>query len=120
MVVEDDPFTFEVLSEVLTFFGAKIILAASVAEALVALKTSKPDVMVSDIAMPGEDGYSLMRKVRQLGSDQGGDVPSIALTAYASDGNIKSALAAGFNAHIAKPLNMYQLGKAIAKLAKPS
>ena len=118
MIVEDDPKTREVLTEALNSFGAKTVAFDSVAEALTAFEKVKPDVLVSDIAMPGEDGYSLMRKVRALGANLGGDVPALALTAHATAEDAKRALSAGFHSHMTKPFDTFVLGHAVAKLAR--
>ena len=67
--------------------------------------------------MPGEDGFSLIRKIRKLGPDRKGDVPSLALSALATEGDVKKILAAGFNSHMAKPFNMLHFGRVISELA---
>jgi CheY-like chemotaxis protein len=77
----------------------------------------KPDLLVSDIAMPGEDGYSLIRKVRALNAEQGGQIPALALTAYARAEDRTRAIAAGFQLHIAKPVNPEELAAVVANLA---
>ncbi len=118
MIIEDEPRTLEVLSEALVSFGAKTVLCASVAEALTAFEKSKPTILVSDIAMPGEDGYSLIRKIRELGPKKNGDIPSLALTAYATERDVKRALSAGFDSHMAKPFDTFRLGHVVAELAK--
>ena len=120
MIVEDDPSTREGLSQTLTAFGAKTIQCSHVSEALDQLTKTKIDVLVSDIAMPGEDGYSLIHKMRALGPDQNGDVPSLALSAYATEGDVKKSLSAGFSSHMAKPFDAFVLGHTIAQLAKKS
>ena len=120
MIVEDESSTREALSEVLNSFGAKTLPCSTVTEALAALEKFKPDVLVSDISMPGEDGYSLIRKIRDLGPERCGDVPSLALTAYATAGDVKRTLSAGFDSHMAKPFDSLRLGHAVAKLAKRS
>ena len=118
MIVEDEPRTLEVLSETLISFGAKTLPCGTVAEALVAFEKFKPDILISDISMPGEDGYSLIRKIRSLGVERCGDVPSLALTAYATAGDVKRALSAGFDSHMAKPFDSFRLGHIVAALAK--
>jgi CheY-like chemotaxis protein len=77
----------------------------------------KPDVLMSDIAMPGEDGYSLISKVRSLPREEGGDIPAAAFSAYARDEDRKRALDAGYQMHIAKPVSSGQLVTMIARLA---
>lgn len=118
MIVEDDPCTMEALSETLTSFGAKTVSCATVHVALDSFAKEKPDVLVSDIAMPGEDGYSLIRKIRELGPKRNGGIPALALTAYATKKDVERALSAGFNSHMAKPFDTYRLGHELAKLAK--
>lgn len=118
MVVEDDTKTLEVLIETLNSLGAKTIPCSSVAEALVAFDKLKPDILVSDIAMPGEDGYSLMNKIRKLDPSRGGQVLALALTAYASHEDIERAMFAGFQSHMAKPFDTLRFGRAVAELAK--
>jgi len=118
MIVEDDPSTMEALNETLTSFGAKTIQCGNVSAALNSFAKAKPDVLVSDIAMPGEDGIGLIRKIRELSHQQNGDIPSLALTAYAKEDDIRNALSAGFTSHMAKPFDTLQLGRAVLKLAK--
>jgi CheY-like chemotaxis protein len=118
MVVEDDPSTMETLCETLRSFGAKTIACATVPQALSEFAKEKPDVLVSDIAMPGSDGYCLIRKIREFSPQKNGDIPALALTAYATEGDIKLAMAAGFNFHMSKPFDTFRLGRAVAKIAK--
>ena len=82
------------------------------------LKRTQADVLVCDIAMPGEDGYSLLKRIRKLDARQGGRVPAIALTAYAGGNDVAKALAVGFQKHMAKPVDSVDLVKAILELAK--
>lgn len=117
LVVEDEPSTLDALTEALNSFGASTIATKSAPEALNKFESSKANVLVSDIAMPGEDGYSLIRKIRALGSDQGGGIPALALTAYATIDDANRAMGAGFNAHMAKPFDTVCLGRAVAELA---
>jgi len=78
---EDDPYTLEMLKVILQNRGAEVITALSAADALKALERSRPDVLISDIAMPDQDGYELIEEVRQRGPERGGDIPAAALTA---------------------------------------
>jgi signal transduction histidine kinase len=117
LVVEDDEDTRELLVRALERGGAQIEEAGSVAEALAALDRGLPDVLVSDIGMPGEDGYSLIRRLRARSRDQGADLPAAALTAYARSEDRAQALQAGFNAHIAKPVDPGELVVIVARLA---
>jgi len=120
LIVEDQPATREVLYEILISFGATVMACASVSDALAAFGGFKPCVLISDIAMPVEDGYDLIRKVRKLGRSRNGNIPSIALTAYATEVDKKRALSAGFDLHMTKPFDNFGLGHAVAKLAHTS
>ena len=104
LVVEDDPDTQELLKTVLRQHGAEVVAVDSAAAALAELERAKPDVMVSDIAMAGENGYELIRKVRSLTPAKGGHVPAVALTAYAGATDRRRALLAGFQTHLSKPV----------------
>jgi CheY-like chemotaxis protein len=97
---------------------AKVFAVGSASEALDAVSRFNPDVLVSDIGMPLEDGYSLIRKVRHLPADQGGQIPAIALTAYARSEDRMKAIAAGFQIHIPKPVEPAELVTVVASLAK--
>jgi CheY-like chemotaxis protein len=113
--VDDDPNTREMLQEALQRAGAVVESAASAPEALNKLQSFQPDVLLSDIGLPEEDGYDLMRKVRALSTANGGDIPAVALTGYARDQDFKAALAAGYQAFVAKPVNLDELSSAILK-----
>jgi len=113
--VDDDPNTREMLQEALQSAGAVVESAASAPEALNKLQSFQPDVLLSDIGLPEEDGYDLMRKVRALSTANGGDIPAVALTGYARDQDFKAALAAGYQAFVAKPVNLDELSSAILK-----
>jgi CheY-like chemotaxis protein len=89
----------------------------SAAEGLAALASDHPDVVLCDLAMPGEDGFSVIRKVRALGPDQGRTVPVVALTAYAERETVRRCLDAGFDAHLAKPMDVPVLARLIVELA---
>jgi signal transduction histidine kinase len=105
VLVDDASDDREVLSSLLRESGAEVIEAASAEEGLAAIRRVRPDLVVSDIAMPQEDGYSLLRKLRDLPRDLGGLTPAIALTAYAAENDRLRALEAGFQAHLAKPVD---------------
>jgi CheY-like chemotaxis protein len=96
---------------------AQVIAVSSAPEALVVLQKFQPDVLVSDIGMPQEDGYSLIRKIRALPGEQGGRTPAVALTAYARAEDRTKALNAGFQLHVAKPVNPTELAAVVANLA---
>jgi len=114
LVVDDEHDTREILSVMLTRYGAEIRTAGSAPEAMEVFGQWRPDVLVSDIGMPVEDGYVLIKKIRALPPENGADVPAIALTAYASAQDKKTALAAGFQRHLAKPVEPVALAKNVA------
>ncbi|HEY9737450.1 MAG TPA: PAS domain S-box protein, partial [Trichocoleus sp.] len=118
LVVDDEADTRELVTVVLQEYGAKVKSAASAAEALALLDQGQVDLLLSDIGMPGMDGYTLLRQVRSRAPEQGGQVPAIALTAYASTSDEQQALAAGFQQHIAKPVEPEKLVRAIHALLK--
>jgi PAS domain S-box-containing protein len=117
LVVDDEPDTLDFLVAVLEGCGAEVTAASSAAEAFRLLKEVKPDVLVSDIGMPDEDGYALIRRVRQLEDDEGGRTPAIALTAYAREEDRRKAIRAGFQAHMTKPVEPSELAEVVASLA---
>ncbi|MCX7593471.1 MAG: response regulator [Fischerella sp.] len=105
LVVDDDDDSRFYISTVLEADGASVTTVASAAKALEVIPHLQPDVLVCDIAMPIEDGYSLIRKVRALTPESGGDVPAIALTAYTDSEDRARALEAGFQRHVGKPVD---------------
>jgi signal transduction histidine kinase/ActR/RegA family two-component response regulator len=117
LLVDDEPEAREIISTVITRTGAEVTACESASEALAALLEWKPDVILSDIAMPDEDGYSFIGKVRSLPREKGGATPAAALTAYARDVDRRQALAAGYQMHIAKPIAANQLVNIVARLA---
>ncbi len=117
LLVEDDADARETLALLLEQCGAQVVSASSAGEALKALARALPDVLVSDIRMAGEDGYDLIRKVRGLPLERGARVPALALTAYAGAEHARKALAAGFEAHVAKPVAAAELLRRVAWLA---
>jgi two-component system CheB/CheR fusion protein len=122
LLVDDDAGLREAVAALLGGTGAVVRSAESAAEALAALTEFAPDILLSDIAMPGEDGYSLIRRVRALGAEQGGNVPAIALTALAGDNDRQRVLAAGFQGYLSKPVDLDQLAEALlgqAPIASP-
>jgi PAS domain S-box-containing protein len=116
LVVDDEPDSREFVAFVLEQAGADVMTATTADKALITLIQSKPDVILSDIGMPEVDGYMLMQQVRALPPDQGGQVPAIALTAYAGDFNQQQALQAGFQQHVSKPVEPEVLIRAITSL----
>ncbi len=118
LVVDDDCDSRDFLIFVLEQYGAFAISVASTSEALETLKQFKPDILISDIGMPIEDGYSLIRQVRSLSPEQGANIPAIALTAYAGEMNQQQALVAGFQKHISKPIEPSMLVQVISGLVR--
>ncbi|MEW6496871.1 MAG: ATP-binding protein, partial [Cyanobacteriota bacterium] len=116
LIVDDEADARELLSTLLNFHGADVQAAASAGEALEMLQTWKPDLLISDIGMPQEDGYTLIRKVRALASEASSQLPAIALTAYAREEDRIHALEAGFQQHLSKPIDPSELVNAIAQL----
>ncbi|MBD2108619.1 ATP-binding protein [Nodosilinea sp. FACHB-13] len=116
LLVDDEMDTRDVFSFLLEQAGAEVVAVASAAAALTALTQLKPDLLLSDIGMPNTDGYQLMRQIRTLPPEQGGTIAAIALTAYAGELDQQQALAAGFQLHLAKPVEPKDLMKAIATL----
>ncbi|MFQ4137652.1 PAS domain S-box protein [Nodosilinea sp. PGN35] len=119
LVVDDEADMRELASFILTQAGAQVATAASAIQALSQLNQSVPDLLLCDIGMPEMNGYALIQQIRQRRRDQGGNLPAIALTAYAGEINQQQALAAGFQRHLAKPIEPDLLVKAIATLVKP-
>ncbi len=116
LVVDDEPDARDLLHLVLEGAGADVKTASSAAEAFAIVQRFRPDVIVSDIAMPEEDGYGLMRRIRELHPERGGGIPTIALTAYARADDKAKALGAGFTTHIGKPVRPEDLLSTIADL----
>ncbi len=117
LVVDDDPDSREVVREVLEQAGALVAVASSTHEALRSIAAGPPDVLLSDLGMPEEDGYQLMRRVRALDPASGGGVPAAALTAYTQAEDRRAALDAGFQGYLSKPIDPAELTAAVAKLA---
>jgi CheY-like chemotaxis protein len=117
VVVEDEGDAREMLAAALRECGAEVREAGSAREALALIAETRPDVLISDIGLPDHDGYDLMRKVRALGPEHGGAVPAIALTGYADLEDSHAALRAGYQVHVAKPIDVPLLAQAVANLA---
>jgi CheY-like chemotaxis protein len=98
LLVDDEADAREVVAGILRHYGATVVSVATVADAVARLREGRIDVLLTDIAMPGQDGYDLIRRVRKLG------VPAAALTAFATDEDRRKALAAGFQVHLSKPV----------------
>ena len=120
LVVDDEEDTREMLVLLLEAQGAQVFQASSAAEGRHKLQVERPDVLLSDVGMPSEDGYAFIESVRALPREAGGDVPAIALTAYARSGDRTQALAAGFHSHIAKPVEPRELSAIITALVRHS
>lgn len=117
LVVDDQPDARDLIRRVLEDFDAEVFTAATADEALALLQANKPDVLVSDIGMPGTDGFELLRKIRAVGEDRGGRVPAIALTAFARSEDRIRALRAGFLVHVSKPVDPSELVATVASIA---
>ena len=118
LVVDDEPDTRELLKQGLEYCGAKVNVVGSAAEALEALKVSIPDILISDIGMPGTDGYDLIKEIRRLPSPRGGKVAAIALTAYTRIEDRLQALRAGYDMHVPKPVELTELVAVAASVAR--
>jgi PAS domain S-box-containing protein len=116
LIVEDDSSTRETLTQIFELAGGDVREADGPATAMQVLDEFKPDLLVCDIAMPGEDGISLLRRIRARGAEHGGDVRAIALTAFAGEDMRKRTLAAGFQEHLVKPINVDQLLDTVSHL----
>jgi len=117
LVVDDEADSRDLVSAILKRCGGKVKSCKSAAEALKTFRAWKPDILVSDIGMPVEDGYSLIQKLRKQRLKLAREIPAIALTAYATDDDCARALSAGFQVHIAKPIEPETLVKSIAGAA---
>jgi PAS domain S-box-containing protein len=119
LIVDDEEDAREAMAIGLRRQGARVITASSANEAVAVLVRERPQVLVTDIGMAGEDGYALLRKVRTLPFEQGGATPAIALTGYANQQDRVDALRAGFHMHVPKPLTPAELAAAVASLVAP-
>jgi CheY-like chemotaxis protein len=117
LVVDDEDDARTLVMGILEAHGAEVVAAGSVAEALREVSASAPDVIVSDIGMPGEDGYSLIRKLRLLTKHHSRPIPAVALTAFARSEDRTRAMLAGFHSHVAKPVEPDELLAVVATLA---
>jgi CheY-like chemotaxis protein len=118
LIVDDNEDAVVLTSIILEAYGIQAITAASVSEALEMFLEAKPEMLICDLAMPGEDGYSLIRKIRNLEPEQGGQIPAIALTASARDEDRSLSIEAGFQVHLAKPIEPDELVRVVAVLAR--
>lgn len=120
LIVDDEADTRELLKQGLEYCGAKVSVAGSAAEAIDSLIATVPDILISDIGMPGIDGYGLIRQVRGLPSNKGGRVAAIALTAYTRIEDRLQALRAGYDMHVPKPVELTELVAVAASVARRS
>jgi len=120
LVVDDEKDIREAMAIGLRRYGARVATASSASEALDTLERERPQMLVADIGMPGEDGYALLQKVRALPAERGGATPAIALTAYASPQDRLDALRTGFQMHVPKPVTPAELAIAVAGLVAPA
>jgi len=116
LLVDDQPDARRFLEVTLQRCGARVIAVASASEAFESIQNDRPDLMLSDIGMPDEDGFSLIRRVRKLTPKKGGVTPAVALTAFAGAEDRSAVLRAGFQAHLPKPADLAQLIAVIAEL----
>jgi chemotaxis methyl-accepting protein methylase/signal transduction histidine kinase/chemotaxis response regulator CheB len=119
LVVDDDLATREAVADMLKGMGAQVLMAGSASEALTTVREFRPQVLLCDIAMPGEDGYTFIRKLRTFGPAEGGETPALALTALTAEGDQQRSLAAGFQMHLTKPVDLRRLSEAVVRLAAP-
>jgi signal transduction histidine kinase/CheY-like chemotaxis protein len=117
LVVDDEPDAREMLKRVLEMRGARVVIAANGMQAIEMLRRERPEVIVSDVGMPELDGYEMIRLVRSLPPEQGGRTPAIALTAFARSEDRRRAMLAGFQVHIAKPVEAAELIATVANLS---
>jgi CheY-like chemotaxis protein len=117
LTVDDKQESLDLVSVVLERRGAHVFTALSAAQGLDMLKRERPDVVLADIEMPGQDGLTFIRKVRSLPPGEGGRIPAAALTAYASSSDRTQALLAGFDMHLPKPVQPDELAAVVARLA---
>ena len=117
LVVDDEADTRDLIREVLKSCGSEVITSPSAADALVALEQHQPDILISDLGMPDEDGYALISKIRALPSERGGHIPAAALTAYARAEDRMRVLRSGFQFHLPKPVDSAELVTVVASLA---
>jgi len=119
LVVDDDRDAREVLHAVLQQAGAEVTTVASAREALASIDQARPDVLVSDIGLPDEDGYALVRQLRMRREENGGRTPAVAVTAYAAAADRERAAASGYDRHLSKPIDARELIRAIESLIRP-
>jgi len=121
LLIEDDPNTRAALQRLMNEAGAEVMAFASAGQAIDAFQALRPDLIIGDIGMPGEDGYSLIRRVREIEKAKGSKpVPAIALTAFTQESDKEKALAAGFDRHMGKPVELTTLVSVMRSLVPGS
>ena len=118
LIVEDESDTRDLLGIVLEWHGASVFLTGNVADGLEVHRKQLPDVIVTDIGMPGMDGYSLIKALRALPPETGGNTPAVALTAHARSQDRRRAMLSGFDIHVARPVEPSELLAVVARLAR--
>jgi len=118
LVVDDDEDTLQLMATALSSRQAKVVAVSSAGEAIRAIEINRPDVLISDIAMPGEDGYGLIERIRSLDMDYAASIPAVAITAYAKEEDRERALSAGFQLYLAKPVELAELISVVAQAAR--
>jgi len=118
LLVDDDSDTLKLMATALTRRQANVTAVSSAGEAIQAIRQQRPDVLVSDIAMPDEDGYGLIEKVRSLENGETQSIPAVALTAYAKEEDRERALSSGFQIYLAKPIELRELVSVVARAAR--
>jgi hypothetical protein len=116
LIVDDDGDTRALLRAMLESRGATVSTARSAPEALSVIASAKPDILICDIGMPGEDGYDLIRQVRELPGARHASIPAVALTAYARREDVGRAIEAGYQVHLAKPVDPQALARVLFAL----
>jgi CheY-like chemotaxis protein len=117
LVVDDDGDTRDLVRTVLQYWGALVTVAASAPEAIELLRLVMPDVLLTDISMPDQDGYWLIRELRKLPPDQSGKIPAVAITAFGEEHGPDRTLGAGFQGHLRKPIDPWDLCTTLAGVA---
>lgn len=118
LVVDDEPDSRDLLRRVLEECRATVTTSSSAREALRTIQASRQDLIISDIGMPGEDGYSLIQQIRSMPEERGGTTPAIALTAYARAEDRMKVMSAGFQHHLSKPVESAELIEGVASLMR--
>ncbi|HET6861569.1 MAG TPA: ATP-binding protein, partial [Pyrinomonadaceae bacterium] len=118
LVVDDDEDTLQLMATALTSRQAKVVAVSSAGEAIRAIEVNRPDVLISDIAMPGEDGYGLIERIRTMEQDYAASIPAVAITAYAKEEDRERALSSGFQLYLAKPVELTELISVVAQAAR--